>query len=110
MTDADRPSRTPVDSGSDTDDQRLRPTDATTRGIVLLVVLSFGIVPGVLSGAPSSPSPPTETVADSCSAPSDNGVLWHLQRYGAGCERNDFVRFPAGEQIDRIGEPPWVPL
>ncbi|WP_231186956.1 hypothetical protein [Haladaptatus sp. DYF46] len=75
--------------------------------VVLLVVLSFGLSIGVPSGA--SPQP-TDSVAENCTTDSGGNAAWHLERYGAGCHDDGFVRFPTGERIDRIGDPPWVPL
>ncbi|ODR81069.1 hypothetical protein BG842_01810 [Haladaptatus sp. W1] len=96
-----------------------RPSSSRSRTSVglLLLVLSFSVLGIVTVGITSATDTRTDTRVDDTrvsDCPTDGGagndVAWHLQRYGAGCERNDFVRFPAGEQIDRIGEPPWVPL
>ena len=78
--------------------------------VVLVVVLSSMTSVGVLSGAPSPQHP--DSVASSCSPDAGAGdhVAWHVERYGAGCHENEFTRFPEGEQIDHIGDPPWVPL
>jgi hypothetical protein len=92
-----------------------RPSLSKSRTSVglLLLVLSF-VVLGILTVGTASAADSRVDNARISDCPTGTGggndVTWHLHRYGAGCERNDFVRFPAGEQTDRIGDPPWVPL
>ncbi|MGA9399738.1 hypothetical protein [Haladaptatus sp.] len=78
--------------------------------VVLVAILTSMASVGALSGAPSPQHP--DSVASSCSPDAGAGdhVAWHVERYGAGCHENEFTRFPEGEQIDHIGDPPWVPL
>jgi hypothetical protein len=110
MTGCERVSNPPADeSNPDVDGAGIRRTSRRVShlAVVLLVVLSFGLSAGVLSGAPPQP---TNSVAKDCTTDSGGDAAWHLERYGAGCHNDGYVRFPAGEQIDQIGDPPWVPL
>ncbi len=83
------------------------------RAVGVLLVLSLGVFGGFAGGTSSATDTrigDTRTAACPTDAAEPHDVSWHLQRYGAGCHGNDYVRFPEGEQIDHVGEPPWVPL
>ncbi|WP_458187641.1 hypothetical protein [Haladaptatus sp. NG-WS-4] len=85
-----------------------RRKNATRQLVVLGLVafLSLGVVAGVLFGAGATT---TSIAAGDCSQGEEN-VVWHIERYGGGCQDDGFIRYPEGEQIDQVGEPPWAPL
>jgi hypothetical protein len=87
------------------------PNPRTIVGVLLVLSLSaFAVFAGGTASATDTRVGDTRTAACPPNAGGTHGVSWHLQRYGAGCHGNDYVRFPEGEQIDQIGDPPWVPL
>ena len=103
---------TTQDDSTDSDDRGRRAGrgERTATVVLLVVVLSSILSVGVLAGAPPPGHP--DSAAEGCPPVTEaaNHVAWHVERYGAGCHANEFTRFPEGEQIDHIGDPPWIPL
>ncbi|WP_458207688.1 hypothetical protein [Haladaptatus sp. NG-SE-30] len=74
---------------------------------LLLVSVSVGAVSGLLLG--TSAGTAVGVAATDCTPDTGDALVWHIERYGTGCQEK-FIRYPEGEQIDQIGEPPWAPL
>ncbi len=105
--------RLPTTANSTDTDERGRQAgrgERTATVVLVVVVLSSILSVGVLAGAPPPRHP--DSAAEGCSPTTGaaNHVAWHVERYGTGCHENEFTRFPEGEQIDHIGDPPWIPL
>ena len=81
--------------------------------VALFVVLWSVVAVGGLSVTPAMAMDGTTVASTKCESDAPTSVTRHLEQYGNDCESDDLrgvFPFPATETVDRVGDPPWVPL